>query len=226
MFSRPRRLRHRRMRCLQQKIPPRSKRCHPDMHNRCPPLQAVVPRAVKNIRHAHRRRRPRKLNRRERAVIVHNVVCQQRLVEPAPPRIQRRSKIQIPRPQHSREQPAVRLIPEAVHRLLLRRLSRLRVIRQWSRGCWSLWSGWRSLLFRRICLLCCRTERKNQKRNQHTREPQPELGHRSRDGHEFGILHPIPVRSPAAHPRAFGSRTVGHGDSPGRNTQASRRMCR
>jgi len=181
-------------------------------------------RAVEQVRHAHRRRRPRKLDGRELAVIVHSCVVQQRFVQSPPPRVQRGRKIQVPRPQHPRKQPAICLVPEPVHLRLLRARFRLRSLRKRrSRLRWRLRFRWSC---RRLCrrfLLPERAAARHQHPARHACRPRQSSKSRSPRNHEAAILHRFP--SPLSPPVLIEQHWLPRASLPSR-AQVLPRLCR
>lgn len=106
--------RRRGMRCLQAIVAHGAAGPQPNVHVRSPSLQRVMVIAVKQIGRRHRNARSRRFHRRERRVIVHQIVRQQNFLPAALPHIQRRKIIQGARRADSREEPGILLVPEAM----------------------------------------------------------------------------------------------------------------
>lgn len=102
------------MRRGQGVIADRSADRDPGMNRRRPALQAMMARAMENIRNAHRSGCRGDFNSGKEGVIVDDGIGQKRLVDSTPAEIQRRRIVQGPAGADSGEQQIVFAIPETV----------------------------------------------------------------------------------------------------------------
>lgn len=119
---------------LQRIVPRHPKPGHPNVPNRHPTLQFVMPGSMKNVRDAHRGRRPRRLQTCERGGVVDHVIGQQNLLPPARLKISRGGIIQSAKHGDAGKQEHVLPIPEAMHGNRCRRNSHRRLLRGRAQG--------------------------------------------------------------------------------------------
>ena len=102
------------VRGLQAIVSYRTRRSQPDVCDRRPAFQFVMTVAMEQIRRSDGNSRCRRFNRRERRVIVDDIVRQKNFLPSSAPHIQSRKIIKRARRSDSREQPVVFLVPKPV----------------------------------------------------------------------------------------------------------------